>query len=70
MDKEKTLLKLKQEIKEVQEKCGVDPLELAGVVRCRNCKYNDSPDCPFDTYMFDRTQDTFCSYGERREQDA
>ena len=70
MNKEKTLLKLKQEIEEVREKFGV---EFAEVVRCKDCfwsrkqkeseyhiicELNDYAEFPISGY---------CSYGERRE---
>lgn len=79
MDKEKTLRKLKQEIEEVQKKHGVDPIELVGVVRCRDCKSSNIDDrtgrmfCsnPLGGYGCVPTkEDGFCCYGERREQDA
>ena len=70
MDKEKILRKLKQEIEEVQKKHGVDPLELVGVVRCRDCKHQGTTDCALDTFGYDVIEDGFCSYGERREHDA
>lgn len=80
MDKEKTLRKLKQEIVEVENKLGVDPLELVGVVRCKNCEC-----CVLDlsgtgAHLCMRnkngfplrmrvTSEDFCSHGERRDKE-
>ena len=41
----------------------VDAVE---VVRCEDCKYFGTDACAFDTYAFDVTEDSFCSYGERK----
>lgn len=56
-------------------------IDAVPVVRCRECKYNNSPDCPMvyeeyfvdedyggDTYVIDKAVDPegFCSYGERK----
>lgn len=75
MDKEKTLRKLKQEIEEVQKKHGVDPLELVGVVRCRDCKYKQGATYRHGRCVCERnsrwvSDDCFCEQGERRDQDA
>ena len=75
MDKEKTLRKLKQEIEEVREKFGV---EFAEVVRCKDCVYRHlSGKPPFMYYICTVAEglnvckdDSFCSYGERRDDDA
>lgn len=77
MDKEKTLQKLKQEIQEVRKKCEFDPLELVGVVRCRDCIGKDTlytADggiliCGMSGLSPVEDRD-FCSHGERRKQDA
>lgn len=60
-------------------------IDAVPVVRCRECKYNNSPDCPMvyeeyffdeddggDTYVIDKAVDPegFCSYGERNDGDA
>lgn len=42
----------------------VDAVE---VVRCEDCKYFGTDMCAFDTYAFDVTEESFCSYGERIE---
>lgn len=39
----------------------------AELVRCKDCKHLGRPSCAFDTYCIECTEDTFCSYGERRE---
>ena len=41
----------------------VDSVE---VVRCENCRYFGTSQCAMDTYAFDVTEESFCSYGERR----
>ena len=41
----------------------VDAVE---VVRCENCRYFGTSQCAMDTYAFDVTEESFCSYGERR----
>ena len=37
------------------------------VVRCWNCKYLGTDGCAIDTYAFEVTEDSFCSYGERKD---
>jgi hypothetical protein len=72
MDKEKTLRKLKQEIEEVRARYGVDPFELIGVVRCEECRYNNTDGCNtgcgwcecLNRGVLNRH---FCGYGERRD---
>lgn len=36
------------------------------VVRCENCRYFGTSQCAMDTYAFDVTEESFCSYGERK----
>ena len=39
------------------------------IVHCRECKYADSIKCPMYYKGLGYTDDDFCSYGERREND-
>ena len=67
MDKEKTMQKLKQEIEEVQKKCGVD---FAEVVRCKNCKHHEerfgASFCKIWMMFNGAGDEGFCNYGVRR----
>jgi hypothetical protein len=42
----------------------VDAVE---VVRCKDCKHYGTSGCAMDAFSFDVTEESFCSYGERRE---
>jgi hypothetical protein len=42
----------------------VDAVE---VVRCGECKHYGTSGCAMDAFSFDVTEESFCSYGERRE---
>ena len=44
----------------------VDAVE---VVRCRDCKHYGTSGCAMDAVSFDVTEESFCSYGERRDTD-
>ena len=39
--------------------------DLVEVVRCKDCKYAMTQDCPMD----EQYEDDYCSYGERKEQE-
>lgn len=41
--------------------------DLVEVVRCKECKHYGTMNCAMDTYLFDVTEECFCSYGERKE---
>lgn len=41
--------------------------DCVAVVRCIDCKYLGTGGCAIDTYAFEVTEDTFCSYGERKD---
>ena len=43
--------------------------DVVEVVRCKDCKYFGTEICALDTYLFDVTEDGFCNYGERRDND-
>lgn len=36
------------------------------VVRCKDCKNWHTTECALDYVMFEPTDDSFCSYGERK----
>lgn len=39
------------------------------LVRCKDCKYWTSSDCKWDEYQAkERTLDSFCSFGKRKEE--
>ena len=44
--------------------------DVVEVVRCKNCNYRDTGDCAFDCYNFEATDDAFCCYGVRGDNDA
>ena len=46
---------------------GQPTVDAVEVVRCKDCKYFMSDGCAIDAYTFDVTEESFCSYGERRE---
>lgn len=48
---------------EVNEAPTVDAVE---VVRCGECKHYGTSGCAMDAFSFDVTEESFCSYGERR----
>ena len=52
----------------IVEKCieKINRLSMMEVVRCKDCKYLGG-NCAMDTYAFEVTEDTFCSYGERKD---
>jgi hypothetical protein len=35
------------------------------VVRCKDCKHYGTYECALDTYLYETTEEAFCSYGER-----
>lgn len=37
------------------------------VVRCKDCKNWHTTECALDYAMFEPTDDSFCSYGERKD---
>lgn len=37
------------------------------VVHCKNCKYRHTIDCALDYAVFEPTDDSFCSYGVRKD---
>lgn len=39
--------------------------DVVEVVRCKDCKYAMTQDCPMD----EQYEDDYCSYGERKEQE-
>ena len=44
-------------------------VEFAKVVRCMDCKYRISSDCKWDEWQAkERTLDSFCSFGKRKEE--
>jgi len=45
----------------------VDAVE---VVQCKDCKYFGTAACAIDTYVFEVTEESFCSYGERKDNDS
>lgn len=40
------------------------------VVRCKDCKNWHTTECALDYAMFEPTDDSFCSYGERKDGDT
>lgn len=42
----------------------------APVTRCKNCKNWNTTECALDYAMFEPTDDSFCSYGERKDGDT
>lgn len=52
----------------------VNAADVVEVVRCKDCKWRNTPDCDMTCYddtgeIVDLTEDNdFCSYGERKEQ--
>ena len=47
-----------------------EPLDVAPVVRCRECKFYNKPRLGWCNFHMDReNQDDFCSYGQRKEAD-
>lgn len=47
----------------IEDATTVDAVE---VVRCKNCKYQYTPDCTMSDGLREAVDDDFCSYGERR----
>ena len=47
--------------------CEAPKVDAVEVVRCKNCKYVDTKKCPMCFMGLGYTDDDFCSYGERRE---
>ena len=48
----------------------VDKRNLVEVVRCKDCKYqNKDGDCDIHDTWFTRKPDSFCCYGERKDND-
>ena len=45
----------------------VKALDAVPVVRCRECKYHNKPQCPMKLSFNWTEDDDFCSYGEREE---
>ncbi len=45
---------------------GVDLVEYAPVVRCGNCRFCDTADCPMSGSPGRVSASDFCSYGEKR----
>lgn len=43
-------------------------VDVAPVVRCKDCKNWHSTDCALDYAIFEPMPDSFCSYGERKDQ--
>lgn len=43
----------------------VPTADVVEVVRCKDCKYQGTMDCPID----EQYEDDFCSYGEQKESD-
>lgn len=35
------------------------------IVHCKDCKHYGKASCAFDTYEFEATEESYCSYGER-----
>ena len=44
--------------------------DVVEVVRCGECKHFGTDNCALDTYLWDVIEDGFCSYGERRDNNA
>lgn len=42
----------------------------APLVRCKDCKNWHTMECALDYAMFEPTDDSFCSYGERKDGDT
>lgn len=40
--------------------------DVVPVVRCKDCKHWHTTECALDYAMFEPTDDSFCSYGERK----
>ena len=47
-----------------------ETVDVVQVVRCKDCKYFVSEVCRHDLAMNLSRDDNFCSYGERRREDA
>lgn len=41
--------------------------DVVEVVRCAECQYFGTDLCALDTYLFEVTENGFCNYGERRD---
>ena len=41
----------------------IHTVDVAPVVRCKNCQNRHTIECALDYAMFDPTDDSFCSYG-------
>lgn len=44
--------------------------DVAPVVPCKDCKNWNTTGCALDYAMFEPTDDSFCSYGERKDGDG
>ena len=57
----------------IDDICDAPAVDAVPVVRCKDCRYfsaEDMPSCTSAYGMTDPEQDDFCSYGERRKDDA
>lgn len=43
--------------------------DVVQVVRCKDCRNWHTTECALDYAMFEPTDDSFCSYGERKDVD-
>ncbi len=44
--------------------CDVPSADVIEVVRCKDCKYQGTVDCPMD----EQYEDDYCSYGEKKDE--
>ena len=44
----------------------IPTVDAVEVVRCEDCKHYGTSGCAMDAFSFDVTEESFCSYGERR----
>ena len=58
---ERKIRKLEAEIK--------GKADFEEVVRCGECKHYGTSGCAMDAFSFDVTEESFCSYGERKDTD-
>ena len=71
-DVRRTLLRYEPEVAYVLN--GIRKVDAVEVVRCKDCKHRGSAYCPMETVefypWFATKNDAFCSYGERRTNEA
>ena len=45
----------------------IDDAPSIDIVRCRECKHYDTPECQIKVSLYGLNADDFCSYGDKRD---